>query len=275
MTDDFRARAAERTPIAGKVVADPAGGTHRVGRLLRPIEVEPNPSYRYTTPSVLGKRGKKARKDRGCIERTVDFWCFKPEGKKSDKCFRTEEEANENAAGRTVRYKPGSAFTGMRCRTKLKKGEQCTDKVYDAFCWGSDSKPCGSARSTCPVQLVWVDGKPNLRFCKQLGEPGYLVPVKDVKEAMKISTDACAQWPYKLGTVEKTEGDEGEGGGWDPEFFDRNAPEILKKAKKAYPKRGGLGQVAPAQRRPQGLGSPLWLMGGAALGLLASGLMRR
>lgn len=235
---------------------------------LRSADVTPNPSYRYTTPSFSGKRSPAERRERGCIEVPKDRWCFRPEGVKSDKCFHSEAEAVENASGKLVKYKPEKRFSGERCRSG-KPDETCKDKSYDAFCAGHNVEPCNSPRSTCPVQLVWVEGKPNLRFCKVQGEPGHMVAVSDVREAMAVSEEACRDWPYKLGVVERADGSETKGG-WDPEFFERNAPEVVQRARKSYPQRSGLGQ-AP---RPAS-GSPLFLVGGTVLGLLAALWMQK
>jgi hypothetical protein len=256
-TGEFLAKAGEKTAIS---------------RL--PFKMEMNPGYRYSSPSFMGERSTKQRREHGCVEDNRDRWCFKPTGKtekgkaKGPKCFKTEEEAIEASDGIKVEHKPEKKFNGRRCRSGPR--EACKDTVYDAFCAGADSDPC-SQRSTCPVQLVWVDGKPNLRFCRELGKPGYLVPVPDVKEAMRISDAACAKWPYKLGVVERADGTESEGG-WDPDFFNRNAPDILDASKTAYPDRGGLGGVPRrARKRPP---NPAWLAAGLAMGVMAAVLLR-
>lgn len=228
---------------------------------LRSFEAKPSPSFRYTTPSVFGKREVKERRARGCIERPRNRWCFKPAGGKSDRCFHSEAEATEAAGGQAVKLKPEKRFTGERCRSGS-PDEGCQDTVYDSFCAGSNSDPCGSPRSTCPVQLVWVDGKPNLRFCKEQNKPGYLVPVKDVRDAMAVSNAACASWPYKLGAVvERPEADPKSG--WDPKYFDKHAPEVLRRARAGHPERGGLGELDGFGR------SAAWLLGGTVVGLLA------
>jgi hypothetical protein len=241
-------------------------------------KIEPNPAFRYTTPSHLGKRREGERRSHGCIEEIRDRWCYVPPGKtekgkkKGAKCFHTEEEAAKNADGAKVVYKPEKKFNGKRCRSGPR--EACKDTVYDAFCAGS-SDPCGSPRSTCPVQLVWVDGKPNLRFCRELGKPGHLVPVSNISEAMKISDAACAKWPYKLGVVDRADGTEGEGG-WDPEFFDKHAPEVLERAKRAYPESAGFGALPRRRgrsRRQQASGP--WLAIGLAMGVGAAVLLKR
>jgi len=258
-TGDFLSKVGEQTSVA-----------------LRPFKMEMNPGYRYTTPSHMGKRETQERRDHGCVEVAKDRWCFKPAGKtekgkaKGPKCFKTEEEAVEAADGLKVEHKPDKKFNGRRCRSGPR--EACKDTVYDSFCAGTNSDPCGSPRATCPVQLVWVDGKPNLRFCREQGKPGYLVPVTDVREAMRVSDAACAKWPYKLGVVDRADGTEGEGG-WDPDFFDTNAPEVLTAAKAAYPDRGGLGGVSRrARQRPP---NPAWLAAGIAMGVMAAVLLKR
>jgi hypothetical protein len=222
------------------------------GRALRKVDAGPNPSYLYTTPSFLGKRAVKERRERGCVEKLHDSWCYRPPKKKTDRCFHSEDEAKSAAGGAPIKFKPKPKFTGMRCKTKpTKKGRaSCNkkDQLYDSYCWGANSDPCGSPRATCPVQLVWVGGKPNLRFCRELGKPGYMVPVRDVEHAVEVSTKACEAWPYKLGTVERADGTES-AGGWDPEFFERNAPQILDSSREAYPTSSGLGRASATRTR--------------------------
>jgi len=80
---------------------------------------------------------------------------------------------------------------------------QLVDPVRDWSC-GPKSKPCGTSRKTCPVQFVWREGKPHLRFCKtRMTEdglpapapgPGWLVPIKSADEAAKLAKSACERW---------------------------------------------------------------------------------
>lgn len=44
----------------------------------------------------------------------------------------------------------------------------------------------------CKVQLIWKSGSPFLRVCRTAKKPGLLVPVRDAREARKMSNDLCA-----------------------------------------------------------------------------------
>lgn len=58
------------------------------------------------------------------------------------------------------------------------------------------NKPCAQERKGCPVQLVFQNGQPHLRFCKKAGsgKPGHLVPVSSADEAQRLAADACKCW---------------------------------------------------------------------------------
>lgn len=224
-----------------------------------------NPAFRYTSPSAASKVSPAQRRKKGCIERTKTRHCFESDTGK-DKCYSTEAEAKRQANGEAIFTKKDKKFTGQRCAAPRKDGSCAPgDEVYDADCKGAGD-PCGSSRSTCPVQLVWVDGKPNLRFCKAKKEPGYLVPVRNVAEAMQISDEACAKWPYKLGAQVSSGGEDEDS--WDADFFDKNAPQIPKVARSAYPQSGGLGNMP---RR----GNPAWIAAGVAMGVMAAVLIKK
>lgn len=66
----------------------------------------------------------------------------------------------------------------------------------------SKGKPCSTERAGCPVQLVWKKGDPHLRFCSQKNRPGHLLPVKDVRDAVKVSGDMCRCWE-KTGSMSR------------------------------------------------------------------------
>lgn len=136
------------------------------------------------------------------------------------------------------------------------------DGTPDNYC-GVTSPPCGTlkeARSSCPVQLTFVDGKPNLRFCIKPGTPGYLVPVKSPEHAEEIARRACADWPNKMAKV------------WPDEFFKKKAPFIVEEAERSYPKSPwgvpGLGETL--QRT-----NPAWLAAGIAMGVMAAILIKK
>jgi hypothetical protein len=59
---------------------------------------------------------------------------------------------------------------------------------------GSRSKPCSSVRQTCPVQFVFKNGEPHLRFCGERGKPAPLVKVEDPLQAQKLAQEACDEW---------------------------------------------------------------------------------
>ena len=202
----------------------------------RSVNVFDNPGFRFTTPSANPKTGAKLKREIGCVHN-------------------------------------GKKFTGQRCADG---SSSCgpDNQVYDNRCKPTGKPACEldkkkGQRKTCPVQFVWVEGKPNLRFCLESDNPGYLVPVANVSEAMRISEEACAKWPYKLKPKRKDTDEEDEkkepkttSRGWPPGFFDINAPQIRSAAQSAYPQSQGLGNFAG--------GNPLWIVGGAALGLLAT-----
>lgn len=232
-----------------------------------------NPAFRYTTPSASKELSPKERRSKGCIERTRTRYCFESEaaggGKPKKNCFSTRHEAERQAKGAKLFTKQDKKFTGKRCTSKLRNGTcKPEDETYDPDCKGSND-PCASDRSTCPVQLVWVNGRPNLRFCKTKKKPGYLVPVKSVSEAMRISDEACKKWPYQLSAQSVGSGEESEA--WDETFFERNAPEIPEAARAAYPASGGLGGVRARARRG-GLG---WFLAALAAGVGVGMVLRR
>jgi hypothetical protein len=241
---------------------------------LHDVNVYDHPGFRYTTPSAIMKAlTPKQRRDIGCYEKPVKKYCFTGDTGKA-KCHSVKMEAEALAGDKNIYTKIEKQFTGGRCPGG---SNVCPESVqiYDERC-KSATKPCGSARATCPVQLVWVKGKPNLRFCMEAKKPGYLVPVRDVEHAMKLSDEACQKWPYQLGVQAKAEGSEEEG--WDADFFDRNAPQIPVLAKEAYPESGGLGRLGRSRRGGigpvKGGAGGLWLGIGLAMGLTAAVLLK-
>ncbi|MGL4258001.1 MAG: hypothetical protein ACRCSL_16830 [Microbacterium sp.] len=59
---------------------------------------------------------------------------------------------------------------------------------------GSRGKPCSSVRQTCPVQFVFKNGDPYLRFCGERGKPAPLVKVENPTQAQALAQEACAEW---------------------------------------------------------------------------------
>lgn len=72
---------------------------------------------------------------------------------------------------------------------------------YPGFDYTTQAQPCASAgrskdgkktRSTCPVQLIFKNGQPKLRFCATQKQPGRVIPVDSAEEAQRISSELCA-----------------------------------------------------------------------------------
>ena len=129
--------------------------------------------------------------------------------------------------------------------------------------------PCGEEKARCPVQLIWIKGVPNLRFCIEPKKPGYIVPVKDPDKAQRLSTRACRQWKDELGTKPHPTKEGKTVPDWPKRFFDRNYPKIKKMAVEAHP-------MLTGQETPWGPGlgeqerSPLpFLFGALGAGLVA------
>jgi hypothetical protein len=131
---------------------------------------------------------------------------------------RSAKEKREHGCSTRLNKDGKPVFTGKR------------GNIVDSFCKGNE-KPCSEARKACPVQLVWREGKPHLRFCRLVGKPGYLVPVTSPEQAHELSKKACSTW-----------------GNWPKDFFSDNAPEIVEAAERYQPKSPwgtpGLGETA-------------------------------
>jgi hypothetical protein len=245
---------------------------------LPPVDaVQPYKGFHYTTPSAQPQatRGEK-RESIGCVTEPRTRHCFPlrnlaNKSGVSNKCYVTEAEAvrQQETAGAEavgpVKVKVDDRFTGY-----------LNDGSFDTRCKESRSKPCGD-RASCPVQLVWLEGKPNLRFCNEQDEPGYLVSVKDPAQATIYAKKACEAWPHKI---------KGEHI-WPEDFWKKKAPEVITDAARDYPQGGpggagipGLGEgdddeFVPAIEPPEPFDHDLgdWssdnILKGAAVGLLA------
>lgn len=161
-------------------------------RALPKIHVSrPRPGFRYTSPTAIPPRSAAERREHGC-----------------------EETEYKTKAG-----KKASKFTGRIEATGLP----------DPFC-KNPTTPCGdpkAPRALCPVQLIWLRGKPHLRLCVEPGAPGHTVPVKSPSEAQRLAEEACKGWP-KRPTTTAIE--------WPKRYFEKHAPELVTRAKRARPK---------------------------------------
>ena len=52
-------------------------------------------------------------------------------------------------------------------------------------------------KGSCPVQWIWKNGKPALRFCSAKGKPGRVIPVTDAADALAKARKLCAEWNQK------------------------------------------------------------------------------
>lgn len=197
---------------------------------------------------LCGPGDKDCARERGAPLPSVNFK-LDPEFSYTTLTARPPRSAKERRE-HGCEEQPKGRFTG-----RLKDG------TPDNYC-GVTSPPCGSpkeARSSCPVQLTFVKGKPNLRFCVKPGAPGYLVPVSSPGEAEKLARRACAEWPNKMAKV------------WPDEFFQKKAPFIVQEAERSYPKSPwgtpGLGEI----QKP----NPIWLAVGLAMGVTAAALIKK
>lgn len=212
-------------------LADEPGACPPNAIKIRRVTAAARPGFSYTTPSAIPKRSAEMKRQYMC------------------------------RPGQT----PG---VDCGCEEKPKKKGQFTGRVFpieagvtDSFCKKTD--PCHAARVACPVQAIWIGGKPFLRFCTEVNRPGWIIPAPSVKEAQRIARKACAKWPHKPKI--KVE--------WPKGFFEKNAPEMVEMAQKTSPESPfgpGLGQ-APGVRRA---GIPPIIPIGSALALLVAVLSR-
>lgn len=178
-------------------------------------------AFDYWTPSTVTKSTAAQRKKRGCVVETISYVSKK--GAKKGQTLTKKVPL-------PYRCPPGSKPNEAN-GTCLGEGGKELEPVRDAQC-GPQANPCAQSRKTCPVQLVYRDGKPNLRFCITAGnkKPGFLVPVQTAREANQLAEDACAHW-RKSGKK-----------------FTKSNP-AHKLAVKAYPKEKGLGGKKKRKRK--------------------------
>ena len=190
------------------------------------------PGFSYTSPSAVPKRGAKEKRNYGCKpgqEPGVDCGC-------EEKIIVSKKTGNKR-----------KDFTGRLLPLRNK----------ESFC--KSSPPCSSDRITCPVQAIWIKGKPHLRFCVEKNRPGWIIPATSVKTAQHEAAKYCKDWPFQ----EEFE--------WPENFFKENAPDLVEKAKKRFPESSfgpGLGQVPGSSSA-----APLAIF--TALGALVVALFRK
>lgn len=114
------------------------------------------PGYSYTSSSVYEQWDKAKKKAEGC--RTAVTTAVVKKGKHAGKVVK-----------KTINIDPRP---------------QC--QVF--------SPPCKQSRATCPVQLIWVNGQPNLRFCGQTNRRAPSVPVSSPAQANDLARSLCSCW---------------------------------------------------------------------------------
>jgi hypothetical protein len=193
------------------------------------LDIRQKGNFEYTSPSALPRRSAEEKRDHGCIE----DWKTVQKGKRKGEKYW--------------------GFTGKYCRQwedpdeKEPKKKRCVPgkEVPDPYC-GSTTPPCSAERLGCPVQLIYLRGKPHLRFCQQKNERGYVVPVSSAEQAQRKAAKACKNWK-RLQRIEVGVDPDGKAiteiEPSPPRFFERNAPDIVAQAKKTLPATGGLAQA--------------------------------
>lgn len=169
-----------REPVCTRKSPEYAVGEPSVGATAVPA------AFTYNSPSTVQEIGQKARRERGCLVERVKVIV-----KKDTKQYKAGTVI-EREVKLPFACPPGSSPTGKDCMTAA--GERIAP-VPAELC-GKTAKPCSSSRKTCPVQLVYRQGRPHLRFCLKAGnnKPGWLVPVQSPSAAMELAKEACEQW---------------------------------------------------------------------------------
>lgn len=107
------------------------------------------------------------------------------------------KQKKPRAAKHPLRKAKGSVLFdcgGKACAiTKRPAGARAQVELAD-FKYTTTGTPCGSARTGCPVQLIYKQGKPLLRFCTTKNRPGHVIHVKDAKSAASWAKKACQDW---------------------------------------------------------------------------------
>jgi hypothetical protein len=157
--------------------------------------------------------------------------------------------------GREGRIEGRELYTGScgprGCPIKVVGSNKVTNQIFarvgQPFRYTTKSGPCGVDRQTCPVQMVFKEGQPTLRFCRTQpkrgqvsranewrpgkdGEmelkprkrdksefsvppeqPGFTIPVNSADEAQRVARAACLCWKNSpkgfFETVEKIKKD--------------------------------------------------------------------
>lgn len=92
---------------------------------------------------------------------------------------------------------------GSGCAIPSTGGRYKIQEGVPGFSYTTQAKPCAAAgrsrtgkktRSTCPVQLIYKNGQPYLRFCLAQKRPGKVIAVSSADEAQRVSAEVCKCW---------------------------------------------------------------------------------
>ncbi len=100
------------------------------------------------------------------------------------------------------------AKSGFGCEVKKPPAAfKIASKPMFEFDYTTQTKPCGSIRKTCPVQLHFRKGVPFLRYCieqgKKGGSKGYTQEFDNIDEAQEAAAKACECWYNSSKTLSK------------------------------------------------------------------------
>lgn len=195
--------------------------SYRIGKPKMGKQLATPAAFDYWTPSTVTPSTAAQRRKRGCVVETISYVSKKGKGKGQTKTKKVPLP---------YRCPPGSK-PNEADGTCLEPGGASVEPIRDPQC-GKQANPCAQKRKTCPVQLVYRGGKPQLRFCVKAGnkKPGFLVPVKNASEANRLAEGACAHWRKSR------------------KRFTKQNP-AYKLATAAYPESEGLGGKRKARRK--------------------------
>lgn len=158
------------------------------GRETRVSRFLPHGAFTFTSPNAV----KPPERGTPCVRVNVEAI------RKRDTAKQKRGEKYLKKVDLPYACPSGTKFIESRGR--------CSDgsePVPNVSC-GARGRPCSSVRQTCPVQFVFKNGEPHLRFCGERGKPAPLVRVENPVQAQLLAQKACDTW--EASTVRTEEG---------------------------------------------------------------------